>query len=99
MSFRAEPGQMVALVGSSGAGKSTIAALVPRLYDRDLALGSLRETVGMVPQDGHLFHDSIRGNLALSRPDAWDEELWHVLARVPRRPRRVPARRPRHGRG
>lgn len=95
MSFRVEPGQMVALVGSSGAGKSTIAALVPRTYDvdggavrlagidvRDLAFGSLRETVGMVPQDGHLFHDSIRGNLFLSRPDAWDEELWHVLARA-----------------
>jgi ATP-binding cassette, subfamily B, bacterial len=71
VSFRVEPGQMVALVGSSGAGKSTIAQLVPRLYDveggavrlsgvdvRDLSAESIRATLGMVTQDGHLFHTS-----------------------------------------
>jgi ATP-binding cassette, subfamily B, bacterial len=95
VSFRAEPGQMVALVGSSGAGKSTIAQLVPRLYDvddgavrlagvdvRDLSAESIRATVGMVTQDGHLFHDSIRANLVLARPEATDEQLWEVLGRA-----------------
>ena len=94
VSFRAEPGQMVALVGSSGAGKSTIAQLVPRLYDvddgavrlsgvdvRDLSATSIRETLGMVTQDGHLFHESIRANLLLARPEASEEELWDVLRR------------------
>ncbi|HYN98653.1 MAG TPA: ABC transporter ATP-binding protein [Actinomycetota bacterium] len=92
VSFRVEPGQIVALVGSSGAGKSTIAALAPRLYDvdegairlagidvRDLTFKSLRETLGMVTQDGHLFHDTIRGNLLFARPDATEEELWECL--------------------
>jgi len=95
VSFRAEPGQMVALVGSSGAGKSTIAQLIPRLYDadsgavrlsgvdvRDLTLESIRDTVGMVTQDGHLFHDTIRENLLLARPDATEEELWEALRRA-----------------
>ena len=95
VSFRAEPGRMVALVGSSGAGKSTIAQLLPRLYDtdagavrmsgvdvRDLTAASLRETLGMVTQDGHLFHDSIRANLLLARPGATEEELWEVLRRA-----------------
>jgi ABC-type multidrug transport system fused ATPase/permease subunit len=95
VSFRAEPGQMVALVGSSGAGKSTIAQLLPRLYDvdqgavrvagvdvRDLTAASLRGTVGMVTQDGHLFHESIRANLTLARPGATDAELWEVLRRA-----------------
>ncbi|MEU8827892.1 ABC transporter ATP-binding protein [Streptomyces sp. NPDC048636] len=95
VSFRAEPGQMVALVGSSGAGKSTLAQLLPRLYDtdsgavrlsgvdvRDLTAASLRTTLGMVTQDGHLFHDSIRANLTLARPEATDEELWEVLRRA-----------------
>ncbi|MEO5873857.1 MAG: ABC transporter ATP-binding protein, partial [Streptosporangiaceae bacterium] len=95
VSFRAEPGQMVALVGSSGAGKSTIAQLLPRLYDvdsgavrlagidvRDLTAASIRETLGMVTQDGHLFHDSIRENLLLVRPEAQEEELWDVLRRA-----------------
>src|SRR5690606_18768262 len=81
ISFTAAPGQMVALVGSSGAGKSTIASLVPRLYDvdsgavrlsgvdvRDLTFASLRSTVGVVTQDGHLFHDTIRANLAYAAP-------------------------------
>ncbi|MEU9336151.1 ABC transporter ATP-binding protein [Streptomyces sp. NPDC048290] len=95
VSFRAEPGRTVALVGSSGAGKSTIAALLPRLYDtdggtvriggvdvRDLSARSLRETLGMVTQDGHLFHDTIRANLLLARPDAPDDDLWDVLGRA-----------------
>ncbi|MCZ2525187.1 ABC transporter ATP-binding protein [Streptomyces sp. HB2AG] len=95
VSFRAEPGQMVALVGSSGAGKSTIAQLLPRLYDadagavrlsgtdvRDLSAESLRQTLGMVTQDGHLFHDTIRANLLLARPEAGEEELWEVLRRA-----------------
>jgi ABC-type multidrug transport system fused ATPase/permease subunit len=95
VSFRAEPGQVVALVGSSGAGKSTTAQLVPRLYDvdrgavrlsgvdvRDLSFASLRETLGMVTQDGHLFHDSVRANLQLARPQASEDELWEVLRRA-----------------
>jgi ABC-type multidrug transport system fused ATPase/permease subunit len=92
ISFRAEPGQVIALVGSSGAGKSTIASLVPRLYDvdsgairlsdvdvRDLSFDALRDTVGVVTQDGHLFHDTIRANLAYAAPDATDEEIWAAL--------------------
>ncbi|MDQ3826335.1 MAG: ABC transporter ATP-binding protein/permease [Actinomycetota bacterium] len=84
-----------ALVGSSGAGKSTIAALVPRLYDvdagtvrlggidvRDLSFAALRDTVGVVTQDGHLFHDSIAGNLRFAAPDASDDQLWDALRRA-----------------
>ncbi|BCN68063.1 ABC transporter ATP-binding protein [Prescottella equi] len=95
VSFRVEPGQMVALVGSSGAGKSTIASLLPRLYDadsgavllagtdvRDLRSDSIRRTVGMVTQDGHLFHESVRANLLLARPGASEDELWEVLRRA-----------------
>jgi ATP-binding cassette subfamily B protein len=95
VSFRVEPGQLVALVGSSGAGKSTIAQLVPRLYDvdsgairlsgvdvRDLSSETIRETLGMVTQDGHLFHESIRDNLLLARPEASEGELWDVLRRA-----------------
>ncbi|MFI9833029.1 ABC transporter ATP-binding protein [Streptomyces sp. NPDC051913] len=94
ISFRAEPGQTVALVGSSGAGKSTIAQLLPRLYDvdegavrvgdedlRDLTARSLRETIGMVTQDGHLFHDTVRANLLLARPAATEDDLWDALRR------------------
>ncbi|MEU9307271.1 ABC transporter ATP-binding protein [Streptomyces sp. NPDC048256] len=94
VSFRAAPGQTVALVGSSGAGKSTVAQLLPRLYDvdagavriggidvRDLSAGSLRATLGMVTQDGHLFHDSVRANLLLARPEATEDELWDALRR------------------
>ncbi|WP_399344972.1 ABC transporter ATP-binding protein [Umezawaea sp. Da 62-37] len=95
VSFRAEPGQMVALVGSSGAGKSTIAQLAARLYDvdsgsvrladvdvRDLTAASIRSTLGMVTQDGHLFHESIRANLLLAAPSASEAELWEVLERA-----------------
>lgn len=95
VSFRVEPGQLVALVGSSGAGKSTIAQLVPRLYDvdsgavrlsgvdvRDLTSDSVRQALGMVTQDGHLFHESVRANLLLARPGAGEDELWDVLRRA-----------------
>ena len=95
ISFSAQPGHTVALVGSSGAGKSTIAQLVARLYDvdtgavrlggqdvRETTFESLRETVGMVMQDGHLFHDTIRANLALARPESTDEDLWRALDRA-----------------
>ena len=86
---------MVALVGTSGAGKSTIAQMIPRLYDvdsgsvelagvdvRDLSADSIRETVGMVTQDGHLFHESLRSNLLLARPGASETELREVLERA-----------------
>ncbi len=95
ISFRAEPGQLVALVGSSGAGKSTIAQLAPRLYDadagavrlsgvdvRELTAASIRDTLGMVTQDGHLFHESIRANLLLARPGADESDLWDALRRA-----------------
>ncbi|MEV0029053.1 ABC transporter ATP-binding protein [Nocardia sp. NPDC050793] len=95
VSLRAEPGQLVALVGSSGAGKSTIAQLVSRLYDvdggavrlngadvRKIGARSLHETVGLVTQDGHLFHDTIRANLLLARPEATETELWDALRRA-----------------
>ena len=92
VSFRVEPGRMVALVGTSGSGKSTIAALAPRLYDvdagtvrlggvdvRDLSFEAIRATLGLVTQDGHLFHDSVRENLRFARPEATDDELWAAL--------------------
>ncbi|WP_055689432.1 ABC transporter ATP-binding protein [Streptomyces prasinus] len=95
ISFRAEPGQTVALVGSSGAGKSTIAQLLPRLYDvdsgavrvggvdvRDLTAESLRDILGMVTQDGHLFHDTVRANLLLAAPAASEPDLWDALRRA-----------------
>ncbi|HEV2761340.1 MAG TPA: ABC transporter ATP-binding protein [Acidimicrobiales bacterium] len=95
VSFVVQPGQTVALVGSSGAGKSTVASLVPRLYDadagavrlsgvdvRELSFDSLRSAVGMVTQDGHLFHDTIRANLLYARPDATDDELWDAVRRA-----------------
>jgi ATP-binding cassette subfamily B protein len=90
--FTVEPGQMVALVGPSGAGKTTISHLVPRLYDvrggairlngvdvRDATLESLGATVGVVTQDAHLFHETIRSNLLLARPEATEEELREAL--------------------
>jgi ATP-binding cassette subfamily B protein len=92
VSFTAAPGQLVALVGPSGAGKSTITHLVSRLYDvsggavriggqdvRDVTLESLRAQVGVVSQDAHLFHDSIRVNMRYARPDATDEEILAAL--------------------
>ncbi|PQP52863.1 ABC transporter ATP-binding protein, partial [Mycolicibacterium austroafricanum] len=95
ISFTARPGQVVALVGPSGAGKSTIASLAARLYDvhsgairlngtdiRDVTFASLKDTVGMVTQDGHLFHESIRANLMLAAPEATDDELWAALRRA-----------------
>ncbi|HLJ66086.1 MAG TPA: ABC transporter ATP-binding protein [Chloroflexota bacterium] len=88
VSFEAEPGQLVALVGPSGAGKTTISYLVARLYDvtggsvridgidvRDITLKSLAESIGIVTQETYLFHASIRENLLFARPDATDEEI------------------------
>jgi ATP-binding cassette subfamily B protein len=92
VSFSVEPGSMVAIVGPSGAGKTTIAGLVSRLYDptgghvriggvdlRDATIASVRDTVGVVSQDAHLFHESLRANLLYARPDATEEELVQVL--------------------
>ena len=91
-SFAAEPGQMIALVGPSGAGKTTVTHLVARLYDatsgtvrvgghdvRDVTLQSLEDVVGYVTQDAHMFHDTIRENLLYARPEATDEEIWAAL--------------------
>jgi len=88
MTFRAPPGQLTALVGPSGAGKTTITNLVARLYDpdsgavriggfdlRDVTLTSLHDAVGVVTQDAHLFHDTIRANLLYARPGATEQDL------------------------
>ncbi|WP_414641812.1 ABC transporter ATP-binding protein, partial [Actinocrinis sp.] len=105
LSFRAEPGTMTALVGPSGAGKTTITALAARLYDvtagavriggldvRQARLSSLRDRIGVVTQDAHMFHDTIRSNLLYARPDATDDELvralkdaqiWDLVAALP----------------
>jgi ATP-binding cassette subfamily B protein len=92
VSFRVEAGQMVALVGPSGAGKTTIGSLVARLYDpqrgavrindvdlRQATLASIRDVVGVVTQDAHLFHDTIRANLRYAKPEATEEELVEAL--------------------
>jgi ATP-binding cassette subfamily B protein len=95
VSFTVEPGRLVALVGPSGAGKSTTSMLVPRIYDvtdgavlvngadvRDVTAESLRGAIGVVTQDAHLFHDTLRANLAYARPAATEDELWEALDRA-----------------
>lgn len=92
ISFRVEAGRSLALVGASGAGKTTITHLIARIYDvdsgcveiagtdvRDATLASLHDTVGYVTQDAHLFHDTIAANLRYARPGATGEELWDAL--------------------
>src|SRR5205807_4161076 len=83
-----EPGRMVALVGPTGAGKTTLSGLIPRLYDategavrldghdvRDLTLASVHGAIGMVSQDAHLFHDTVASNLRYARPEASDDDI------------------------
>ena len=105
LTFTAKAGTMTALVGPSGAGKTTISSLVPRLYDvtagsievggvdiRDLTMKSLRENIGVVMQDAHLFHDTIGENLRYAKPDATQAEMqaaceaaqiWSLVSSLP----------------
>jgi ATP-binding cassette subfamily B protein len=107
ITFTTLPGTVTALVGPSGAGKTTISALLPRLYDvtggaikidghdlRDLSLSSLRESIGVVMQDSHLFHDTIAANLRYAKNDATDDEMreacksaqiWDLIDSLPNR--------------
>ena len=93
VSFMAEPGQMIALVGPSGAGKSTVTSLVARLYDstsgtiriggldvKDVTQESLHQIVGVVTQDAHMYHDTIRANLLYAKTDATEEQIWQACA-------------------
>ncbi|TCO26226.1 ATP-binding cassette subfamily B protein [Kribbella steppae] len=92
VSFSVQPGQMVAVVGPSGAGKTTLASLVSRMYDvtggallvggrdvREVTQRSLRDVIGVVTQDSHMYHDTIRSNLLLARPDATEADLHAAL--------------------
>ncbi|WP_425309666.1 ABC transporter ATP-binding protein [Ammonicoccus fulvus] len=92
ISFIAAPGETVALVGASGSGKTTMTHLIARLYDttsgtvrvggddvRDLQLDSLQDNVGYVTQDAHMFHDTVRANLAYAKPEATEEQMWGAL--------------------
>ena len=107
VSLRVEPGQLLALVGPSGAGKTTITSLVARLYDatsgsvrvggadvREVTQESLHARVGVVTQEAHLFHDTVRANLAYAKPGATEEEMvralrdaqiWDLVASLPER--------------
>lgn len=107
VSFHVDPGKMLALVGPSGAGKTTIASLIARLYDpdhgrvlfsdtplTDVTFDSLRSRVGVVVQDAHMFHDTVRANLLYAKPGATDDELeealrsaqvWQVVQSLPSR--------------
>ncbi len=92
VSFTAAPGELVAIVGPSGAGKTTMTGLISRLYDvtggrvqvgghdvRDVSLQSLHDRIGVVTQDAHMFHDTIRANLLYARPGSTEDELWESL--------------------
>jgi ATP-binding cassette subfamily B protein len=92
VSFRADAGQLIALVGPSGAGKTTISQLVPRIYDvtggavlvgghdvREVTQQSLRDRIGVVSQEAHMFHETIRANLLYAAPGSSDEQLWSAI--------------------